>query len=376
MKTQAGPRDGHGTDDLRERVQRAAEHCLQRDGAVGPLELLQQLLFLHPTHFKAWRQGNPYYTAIEAHIQCGPAKLTKTYSYFHEWGRRRGLTPVETDYLRSMPRGSERLAITVDGDAERELFFRTRYVSANVPEKKARKVREKLDKAPDLTVFELTSPASQCGECGDEIVKGCLLFMERKQPLCLVCADLDHLLFLPSGDAALSRRARKYSPLAAIVLRFSRSRKRYERQGLLVTPEALSRAEQECAGDAGERALRWQRDAGRRLEADQDLVAALTQGIMERYPSCSAEEAHRIAAHTAQRGSGRIGRSAGGRVLDPRALDLAVIAWIRHQHTDYDTLLMRGADRLSARQAIQPEIESVLSRWSASVPISGKRGAL
>lgn len=376
MKTETGPRDGQGTDDLRERVQRAAEQCLRRDGAVGPLELLQQMLFLHPTHFKGWRQGNPYYTAIEAHIQCGPAKLAKTYSYFHEWVRRRGLTPVETDYLRSTPHGAEPLSITVDGDAERELFFRTRYVSAEVPEKKAKKVREKLDKAPDLTVFELTSPASQCDECGDEIVKGSLLFMERKQPLCLTCADLDHLLFLPRGDAALSRRARKYSPLAAVVLRFSRARKRYERQGLLVTPAALSRAEQECAGDAAERAMRRQRDAGRRLKDDQEFVAALTQAMMERYPSCPADEAHRIASHTAQRGSGRIGGSAGGRAFDPRALDLAVIAWIRHQHTDYDTLLMQGVDRLSARQTIQPEIECVLSHWSASTPISGKRGLL
>lgn len=101
---------------------------------------------------------------------------------------------------------------------------------------KAKKLRDKLDKAPDLTVFELTSPASECSECGAEIVKGSFLFMERKQPLCLDCADLDHLLFLPSGDATLSRRARKYSSLAAVVLRFSRARKRYERQGLLVTP--------------------------------------------------------------------------------------------------------------------------------------------
>ena len=47
-------------------------------------------------------------------------------------------------------------------------------------------------------------------------------------------ADLDHLIFLPSGDAAVSQRARKQSTLAAIVLKWSRNRRRYERQGLLV----------------------------------------------------------------------------------------------------------------------------------------------
>lgn len=368
MPAETGRQNQRGPDDFQERVQRAAEQCLRRDGAVGPLELLQQMSFLHPVHFRAWQQGNPYYAAIEPHIQCGPAKLAKTYGYFHEWIQRRGLTPVQADYLRSTPHGPEPLSITADGDAERELFFRTRYVPEDVPQKKAKKLRDKLDKAPELTVFELTSTASECSECGAEIVKGSLLFMERQQPLCLDCADLAHLLFLPSGDAALSRRARKYSSLAAVVLRFSRARKRYERQGLLVTPDALSRAEQQCAGDAAERAMRRERDADRRLEQDREFVADLTRAILQRYPSCPAEEAHRVASHTAQRGSGRVGRSAGGRALEPDAIDLAVIAWIRHQHTDYDTLLMRGTDRSSARQAILPAIECVLSQWSASIP--------
>lgn len=60
-----------------------------------------------------------------------------------------------------------------------------------------------------------------------------------------------------------------YSSLAAVVLRFSRTRKRYERQGLLVTPDALAWAEQECAGDAAERAMRRERDADRRLQEDR-----------------------------------------------------------------------------------------------------------
>ena len=71
--------------------------------------------------------------------------------------------------------------------------------------------------------------------------------MEGERPFCLACADLDHLEFLPSGDAALTRRSRKYSGLCAVVVRFSRSRGRYERQGLMVESAALERA----AGEAG-----------------------------------------------------------------------------------------------------------------------------
>jgi hypothetical protein len=54
---------------------------------------------------------------------------------------------------------------------------------------------------------------------------------------------MDHLVFLPSGDAGLTRRAHRASELSAVVVRFSRTRKRYERQGLLVEGAALAQAE-------------------------------------------------------------------------------------------------------------------------------------
>jgi hypothetical protein len=62
-----------------------------------------------------------------------------------------------------------------------------------------------------------------CCDCG---ATGDLLRMEDAGPLCLNCSDLDHLVFLPSGDAALTRRAAKASSLSAVVVRWSRSRKR------------------------------------------------------------------------------------------------------------------------------------------------------
>lgn len=63
--------------------------------------------------------------------------------------------------------------------------------------------------------------------------------MENPGPAC----DLDDLEFLPTGDALLSRRAKAKSPRYAVVVRFSRSRRRYERQGLLVESEALAEAQ-------------------------------------------------------------------------------------------------------------------------------------
>jgi hypothetical protein len=78
---------------------------------------------------------------------------------------------------------------------------------------------------------------------------------DEKVAACLTCADL-HLVFLPSGDTALTRRLRKRSCLSAVILKGSRARKRCERQGLLVQSEALERAERKCTANAKQREIR------------------------------------------------------------------------------------------------------------------------
>ena len=74
--------------------------------------------------------------------------------------------------------------------------------------------------------------------------------------------------------------------------------------------------------------------------------------------------AEAIARHTALRGSGRVGRSAAGRALDEQAITLAVVASVRHQDTDYDSLLMSGVPRDLARDRIRPDINRILASWA------------
>ena len=199
-----------------------------------------------------------------------------------------------------------------------------------------------------------------CAECGGT---GDLLQMHDAGPLCLTCSDLDHLVFLASGDAALTRRATKASTLSAVVVRWSRSRKRYERQGVLVEEPALALAEEQCMSDADARMRRRERDEFRRAELDTRFQARLAEEIRRIFPGCSASRAVAIAEHTGLRGSGRVGRSAAGRALDESAIVLAVAASVRHQDTDYDSLLMSGAPRDLARQRVQPVIDQVLAAW-------------
>lgn len=215
----------------------------------------------------------------------------------------------------------------------------------------------------DLVVI---SPVKQwtCSSCGGT---GDLLKMEDGGPLCVDCADLGHLVFLPSGDAALTRRAKRISGLSAVVVQWSRSRKRYERQGILAEAEAIERAEQECLSDAAARARRRERDEARRADEDMRFQAEFAAAIRTLFPRCPPSRADAMARHAAMRGSGRIGRSAAGRALDPDAVQLAVTASVRHVDTDYDELLMSGVDRETARRQVRERVEDVLRAWCQGI---------
>jgi hypothetical protein len=215
----------------------------------------------------------------------------------------------------------------------------------------------------DLKVF-ISNRESKCDECGEELGHHAwITLQEDKSAVCLTCADLDHLVFLRSGDAALTRRARKHSRLSAVVLKWSRSRKRYERQGLLVEDEALELAEQECAADAETRESRRARAALRREELDANYISRFATRVRELFPHCPDERERVIAEHACRKYSGRVGRSAAAKDLDEDAVCLAVVAHVRHAETNYDDLLVNGLDRMEARRRVQDEVSRVLTDW-------------
>ncbi len=90
----------------------------------------------------------------------------------------------------------------------------------------------------------------------------------------------------------------------------------------------------------------------------------MTAEIVRLFPRCPPVRAEEIARHTALRGSGRVGRSAAGRALDEQAIALAVVASVRHQDTDYDSLLMAGVPRADARDRIRPALDRILAAWA------------
>src|ERR1700730_10466959 len=220
-----------------------------------------------------------------------------------------------------------------------------------------------MQKSEDIKVF-ISHRDSKCDDCGEQLGRKAWITLEEgKGALCLACADLDQLVFLPTGDAALTRRARKHSVLSAVVLKFSKARGRYERQGLLVEEKALDQAEAECLADADARARRADRQRDRQAELDRHYVEEFAKRVRELFPGCPSEREVQIAEHACRKYSGRIGRSAAAKSLDEAAVLLAVAAHVRHRETDYDELLGKEWDRLEARAHIKYHVDEVLRNW-------------
>lgn len=223
----------------------------------------------------------------------------------------------------------------------------------------------------EIMVF-ITSRESTCSECGENLGTHAWITLSRdKGALCLACADLDHLSYLPSGDAALTRRAKSKSGLSAVVLRWSRSRKRYERQGVLLEETALEQAEAECLADAELRERRKVREADKRQTIDRAYVKEYATRVRLLYPHMPSGLEAKIAEHACLKYSGRVGRSDKAKKFDPEAITLSVVAHIRHAETDYDELLMRGVDRRDARGIIKDRIDQILEKWRQDIGAVG-----
>ena len=348
---------------LEERVIQAAEAALADHGYVSLIDLFTGMRLLSPGNVESWRKGRIDF--LEPWIQGSPDKISFSQSLFWQWAREKGLRPSETRYARAGRDGTVDLRFTERGDPEIEKTFRTHFVSPALTGRKLEKLEEKLSQAPRPVVFEIVRD-SECTECGAELPKGSMLFLEAEQALCLACAGMGDLEFLPAGDTALTRRATKYSGKTATVVRFSKSRGRYERQGILVEPAAIEKAEAECTLDAADRAQARTRAAKLRAKQDEELVQQMTGRILTLFPRCAPREARAIAAHTATRGSGRVGRSEAGRNLQERALFAAVAAAIRHKHTNYDELLASGVDRENARRRVGEKVQDILAAWQGA----------
>jgi hypothetical protein len=226
---------------LEVRTVAAAEAVLIERKVVTAIDVLQGIGWLPQARVDEWRSGRLAY--LEGGVATNLHKVSAVMAMLRSWAQSRGLRPRETEYV-SRTRDRHRLQFSKSGELSIEQAYRTHWVSPELSIAKQERLVERQSRAPDLVVIApLTDwTCSKCGGTGD------FLLMDPTGPLCRHCAKLDHLVYLPAGDAALSRRAKRASGLSAIVVRFSRSRKRYERQGILVEESALKQAEEAASG--------------------------------------------------------------------------------------------------------------------------------
>jgi hypothetical protein len=218
---------------LEERVIRVAEATLAEQSYVSAIDVLLRLGWLVPPHLDLWRQGRV--ECLERMVQASLGKQSTVMRTLHTWATRRRLTPSETAYV-ARTRDRRRLRFSVSGKPDIELAYRTHWVSPDLSARKAERLRAATNQPPDLVVV---APLNEWTCAGCSTTGNDLLLMQDDEPHCLRCAELDHLVFRPAGDPKRTRQAHRASRLTAVVVRFSRTRRRYERQGLLLEPDAL-----------------------------------------------------------------------------------------------------------------------------------------
>ncbi|OVE81790.1 hypothetical protein BVY04_02480 [bacterium M21] len=352
-------------NQLRRKVQHTAQEVLDRNGAVQLTDILSAMGWINVHQIQQWQKG--HLPLLEAEMASTPGRRQMVFTTFGEWVQEHDLKVIPGQ-LQAAGRGGEVIALQATETAEKavEELFANHYLPLNATTRKVNAVKKKAEKAPELMAYRKLGLSAECSDCKAEIRGGSIYFKEQDQALCLACADLDHLEFLPSGDAALSRRARKHSPLNAVVVEFARRKRRFERRGILVSRAAIEKAETECLNDADQRARQRERSARYRDQADKELAIDTVAEILRQFPSCPSAEAEEIALHATQRGSGRVGRSAAAKALEPDSVKLAVIAHIRHIHTNYDHLLMIGTPRTNCRDRIRDDVSRKLREWSST----------
>lgn len=229
---------------LEERVAKAAEAALEHQKYVRPVDVLVGIGWLPQSNVDLWRQGRVPY--LEGGIPVSPDKLSTAMHLFRRWAEDHGLKPNETAYVaRTADRRPLRFSASGRDDVER--LYRTHWVSPELSDKKREQLAQRQSQPPDLVVI---SPRRDwtCTKCQ---ATGELLLMEDAGPVCMACAGLGHLEFLPAGNPTVTRRAREASKLSAVVVQWSRTRKRYERQGILAERDAIEKVCAERPGSRG-----------------------------------------------------------------------------------------------------------------------------
>jgi hypothetical protein len=240
---------------LKGRVVEAASRALGAKGWVAAVDVLVGIGWLSPGDLEAWRGGQVPY--LEQTLNVGLGEINSAMRAFHAWSEAQGLRPDPVPYV--VPNTRRLLQFTKSADPSLEARYSTHWATKAFAEGKQERGEElrgsEADEARSTPAERLPVPGertvfvplreARCNACGLDLGRRAFIVLVQRQARCLKCEGLHVLVYLPSGNALLTRRAREGSASHAVVLKWSRARKRYERQGLLVEATALKDAAKE-----------------------------------------------------------------------------------------------------------------------------------
>jgi len=196
-------------------------------------------------------------------------------------------------------------------------------------------------------IFLTKKETLKCSSCNKRIALGQAFVAEseKHRGTCFACSPFVHAAFLKPGNAALTRRSKKFSSYCGVLFEWNRRRKRFQRKGQYV-------------------ALKNEKAAIKRAEQDKIYIAEFSKVIREHYPNCPKNREVEIARHACEKYSGRVGRTAKAKEFDKKMIDLAVEAHIRHTETNYDHQFGAGKTKRAIRSDIKPFVIAKMRSWA------------
>lgn len=169
--------------------------------------------------------------------------------------------------------------------------------------------------------------------------------------------------FLPKGNAYKTLHCRKLTHEAGKPLYVVEKKK--QKIGIRVPRQIFFTVQNRARETAPTRlAATARRDAALINEAEAELKRL--------YPSMPSIDLDRCLKRAFRKHSRRVGRS--GQMEMKQKAELAVVAHIRHQHTEYDKLLKGGTSREEARKKVGKDIFRIRKEWGAKGAKQAKGG--
>jgi hypothetical protein len=180
---------------------------------------------------------------------------------------------------------------------------------------------------------------------------------------------------LPPGDAALTRRVKKAGETWSVKQKRGR---RVFSQGVWAPQSTITRIKTELEQERSTEQYQKKRqsDQRRRVKKQDEYVEDFTHAVRRflqfhpRHASLGDRLATAVAQHATPVGSGTVARTQ--RISIERRAEAAVIAWMRHQTTAYDSMAIprvRGKRR-EVRRMLAERSRQVLEQYRSGATLS------